>query len=131
MTAALGIWLALPIALVLVGFHLLAPRIRRLRFPGEAATVSFAGGVAASYVFLHLLPELAEGNQAVGELLEDRLDRLDPTPLTDLGIFLIALVGLLASTAWNASPVGGRTAIRRRRRACTASTSAPTSSTAR
>ena len=94
MTAALGIWLTLPITLVLVGFHLLAPRIRRLRFPGEAATVSFAGGVAAW--------------------------ASSSSPWS----------ACWPSTGWNASPARGRTATRRRRRACTASTSAPTPPTA-
>jgi hypothetical protein len=41
-------------------------------------------------VFLHLLPEIAEGNQAIGEALSDTLE---PTPLLDLGIFLVAVAG--------------------------------------
>jgi hypothetical protein len=42
-------------------------------------------------VFLHLLPEIAEGNESIGEALPRVLE---PTPLTDLGIFLGALAGL-------------------------------------
>jgi hypothetical protein len=55
---------ALLIALLLAGLHLSAPAIRRLPLVPEAATGSFAGGLAVSYVFLHVLPELAEGKRA-------------------------------------------------------------------
>jgi hypothetical protein len=84
---------ALVIAVVLAGLHLAAPRIRRLPFVPEAVTGSFAGGLAVAYVFLHLLPELAEGNESVGEALRRVLR---PTPLVDLGIFLVALAGFTA-----------------------------------
>lgn len=84
---------ALALAVVLAVLHLAAPRIRGLPFVPERATGSFAGGLAVSYVFLHLLPEIAEGNEAVGELLSDVVR---PTPLTDLGIFVVALAGFAA-----------------------------------
>jgi hypothetical protein len=84
---------ALLIALVLAALHLAAPRIRRLPFVPERATGSFAGGLAVAYVFLHLLPEIAEGNESIGEALS-RVVR--PTPLLDLGIFLVALAGFTA-----------------------------------
>jgi len=49
--------------------HLLATQIRPL-LSGRAPMVnSFAGGMSASYVFLHLLPELDEGHEVVGELI--------------------------------------------------------------
>lgn len=44
-------------------------------------------------MFLHLLPEVAEGNEAIGEALSDVID---PAPLFDLGIFLVALAGFTA-----------------------------------
>jgi hypothetical protein len=81
---------ALAISLLLVGLHLSAPRIRRLPLVPETATGSFAGGLAVAYVFLHLLPEIAEGNEAIGKALADVVR---PTPLLDLGIFLVALLG--------------------------------------
>lgn len=84
---------ALALAVVLAVLHLAAPRIRRLPLVPEHATASFAGGLAVAYVFLHLLPELAEGNEAIGEALSDVVE---PTPLFDLGIFLVALVGFTA-----------------------------------
>ena len=90
LTTGQSVAAALLIAVLLSGLHLAAPRIRRLPGVPERATGSFAGGLAVAYVFLHLLPEVAEGNEAVGEAL-GRVFR--PTPLSDLGIFLVALAG--------------------------------------
>jgi hypothetical protein len=84
---------ALLITLLLAALHVAAPRVRALPGVPEAAMGSFAGGLAVTYVFLHLLPELAEGNEAIGEALSDVLR---PTPLLDLGVFLVALVGFTA-----------------------------------
>ena len=84
---------ALVIAVVLAALHLAAPHIRRLPLVPERATGSFAGGLAVAYVFLHLLPEIAEGNEAIGEALSAVVE---PTPLVDLGIFLVALAGFAA-----------------------------------
>lgn len=79
-------------ALVLAALHLLAPRIRRLPFVPEEATASFAGGVAVAYVFLHLLPELADGNREIAEVLATEDER---TAFLGLEIFAVALVGFL------------------------------------
>ncbi|KRF08962.1 hypothetical protein ASH00_04605 [Arthrobacter sp. Soil782] len=87
-----SVWIALGLTLVLTALHLAAPRIRRLPFIPERFTASFAGGIATAYVFLHLLPELAAGNEAVGETLQDVLD---PTPLLELVIFFVALSGFI------------------------------------
>ena len=85
-----AVLLALGSTLVLAALHLLAPRIRRLPFVPEHVTASFAGGIAVSYVFLHLLPELAEGNERLREVLKEEGER---SPLLGLEIFLVALVG--------------------------------------
>lgn len=87
-----AVLLALLSALVLAGLHLAAPRIRKLPLVPEHVTASFAGGVAVSYVFLHLLPELSEGSSRVREVLGDESER---TPLLGLEIFAVALVGFL------------------------------------
>jgi hypothetical protein len=89
-TAAVGF--ALLSTLILAALHLLAPHIRRLPIVPEYATASFAGGLAVAYVFLHLLPELAEGNAELAEVLGDQGQR---TPLLGLEIFLVALLGFL------------------------------------
>ncbi|GAA2173745.1 hypothetical protein GCM10009784_09310 [Arthrobacter parietis] len=90
MTFTAALIASLVIALVLAALHLAAPRIRKLPLVPESVTGSFAGGLAVAYVFLHLLPEIAEGNEAIGELLEDTIE---VTPLFDLGIFVVALTG--------------------------------------
>ena len=79
-------------ALALAALHLLAPRIRKLPFVPEPVTASLAGGVAVAYVFLHLLPELAEGNERITAILGDEVPR---SPLLELGIFFVALLGFL------------------------------------
>lgn len=84
---------ALIAAVVLAALHLAAPRIRKLPLVPERVTSSFAGGLAVAYVFLHLLPEIVEGNEAIGEALSDVVE---PTPLVDLGIFVVALAGFAA-----------------------------------
>ena len=87
-----SVWLALGSTLVLMALHLLAPRIRRLPFVPEAATASFAGGIAVAYVVLHLLPQLSAGSREISDLLGDHFE---PTPLTELALFAIALAGFL------------------------------------
>lgn len=101
---------ALAAAVVLAVLHLLAPHIRRLPLVPERATGSFAGGLAVAYVFLHLLPELSEGNDSVGEALDNVVTI---TPLLDLGIFLVALAGFLLfygleRLAQRSEPLGDR-----------------------
>lgn len=71
---------ALASAAVLAVLHLLAPRIRRLPFVPKQAMGSFAGGLAVAYVLLHLLPELSEGNKAVGEALQEVVTRRRTAP---------------------------------------------------
>lgn len=85
-----AVLLALVSALVLAVLHLAAPRIRKLPLVPEQVTASFAGGIAVSYVFLHLLPELTEGNERLSEVLGDQSGR---TPLLGLEIFLVAPIG--------------------------------------
>lgn len=84
---------ALAISAVLAALHLAAPHLRRLPGAPERATGSFAGGLAVAYVFLHLLPEVAAGNEAVGEALADVVE---PGPLFELAIFGVALAGFTA-----------------------------------
>ena len=84
--------LALLSTLALAALHLAAPHIRGLPGVPEYATSSFAGGLAVSYVFLHLLPELSEGNRELAEVLGDTGER---SPLLGLEIFAVALLGFL------------------------------------
>lgn len=81
---------ALVITLALMVSHYLSPLISKIPGAGERRITSFAGGFAVAYVFLHMLPELVEGNAAIGEALKEVVPL---TPLLDLGIFLLALFG--------------------------------------
>ena len=81
---------ALAITLVLMLSHYFSSLVGRVAGGNEKRLRSFAGGVAVSYVFLHMLPELVEGQDSVGQLLR-QVKHL--TPLLDLGIFLVALLG--------------------------------------
>jgi hypothetical protein len=90
LTRAGSLWVTLLFALALAALHLWAPRIRAfLPIPTQAAS-SFGGGVAAAYVFLYLLPRLAEGNQAVARALQERVES---SALSSLGLFFVALLG--------------------------------------
>lgn len=90
MTEPSSVLAGLLVTAVLVVLHLLAPRVHELPGVPQRAIGSFAGGTAVAYVFLHLLPEIAEGGEAVGEALGDVVAI---TPLLDLGIFVVALTG--------------------------------------
>ena len=90
MSVGTSLVLGLVVAIALGVLHWYARRVERLPFVPERAMGSFAAGISVAYVFLHLLPELAEGNIGIARALDDRI-RL--TPLVDLGIFLIALGG--------------------------------------
>lgn len=59
--------LSLLAAAALALVHLFAGRLRFLEGIPRHRWLSFAGGVSVTYVFLHLLPELARGQQAVSE----------------------------------------------------------------
>lgn len=87
-----AVMLALASTVVLIALHLLARRIRSLPLVPEQVTASFAGGLAVAYVFLHLLPEIARGNEELRELFGETGG---PSALLELGIFIVALTGFL------------------------------------
>ncbi len=92
-SAPASVWWGLASTVVLVGAHLGAPQLRRLSGRSEHVTASFAGGLAVAYVFLHLLPEVAHGNERFGEVLDDQIEA---TALIELGLFGVALGGFAA-----------------------------------
>jgi hypothetical protein len=73
-------------AAILVAVHLLAGRIS---FAGgtRSAWLSFAGGISVTYVFLQLLPELAEGQEIVRT-------QWPGLAFIEHHVFLLALAGL-------------------------------------
>jgi len=73
-------------------FHYLSPWFAH-HLPGNGrGFVSFAGGVAVAYVFLHMMPDLVEYNKPIGRFLITN-DWL--TPFTELLIYIVALLGFL------------------------------------
>ena len=86
------LWIAFAATLFLMLFHYLSPWFAN-RLPGKGhAFISFSGGVAVAYVFLHMLPNLVEYNKPMGRFL---LNTQWLTPFTELLIYIIALLGFL------------------------------------
>ena len=86
------LWVALAATLFLILFHYLSPWFANL-LPGNGRVfVSFAGGVAVAYVFLHMLPDLVEYNKPIGQFL---INNQWLTPFTELLIYFVALLGFL------------------------------------
>lgn len=54
--------------LMLIAVHLFTDRLRFLNGTPRSRWLSMAGGVSVAYVFIHLLPELAQGQQVVEEI---------------------------------------------------------------
>ena len=77
-------------ALGLAVVHLSSGRLRFLEGTPRNIWLSVAGGVSVAYVFVHLLPELAEGQEALAEALgeESFLAALESH------VYLLSLVGL-------------------------------------
>jgi hypothetical protein len=78
--------LALGLALALALIHLFAGRLRFLDVIPRSSWLSAASGASVAYVFLHLLPELATGQ----EVLTDAV----PLAFVETHVWIVALVGL-------------------------------------
>ena len=76
-------------AAVLVLVHIFADRLRFLEGTPRSRWLSAAGGISLAYVFLHLMPELAEGQSV---LMEEGLG----LGRIEFEIYGVALIGLLA-----------------------------------
>ncbi len=83
---------AFVITAVLISAHLFATRLVRITWIRSDYFLSFSAGISAAYVFLHMLPELVEGNATIGKLLAG-FDQL--TPFLDLAVFAIAMLGFV------------------------------------
>lgn len=82
------VYAALAAALGLALVHLFAGKLRFLEGIPRSVWLSTAGGVSVAYVFLHLLPELAEGQEQLREALGGVLG------LAERHVYLLALLGL-------------------------------------
>lgn len=73
--------------------HVLVPPLRRrIGSMAEGVVASIGGGIASAYVFVHLLPELARGNEEVAEVLGEHVE---VTALGEVLLFLVAFAGFL------------------------------------
>lgn len=66
-TAELGIVFVIASAILLAAIHLFAGRLHMLDRIPRSRWLSFGGGISVAYVFVHLLPELQEGAEAIEE----------------------------------------------------------------
>ena len=73
---------------VLVAVHLFSYKLRFLDGTPRSIWLSIAGGVSVAYVFVHLLPELGEGQEVIAEAAGEGLAFLE------VHVYLVALVGL-------------------------------------
>ncbi|CAN5851326.1 hypothetical protein BH23GEM7_BH23GEM7_42180 [soil metagenome] len=83
--------LPLPSLLAAAGLamvHLFAGKLRFLDAVPRSRWLSFAGGTSVAYVFVHLLPELVEAQEAVEHAAGEALGFLEHH------VFLLALLGL-------------------------------------
>jgi multisubunit Na+/H+ antiporter MnhB subunit len=80
-------WVALGAA-VLIGIHLIGSTLRFMSIVPRHGLLSFAGGIAVAYVFIHVLPNLAEGASLVEQELGD-------SPIADHVVWLVALGGMV------------------------------------
>ncbi|MEP0547398.1 MAG: hypothetical protein ABJF88_10740 [Rhodothermales bacterium] len=77
-------------ALFLATVHVFAGKLRFLDAVPRSVWLSGAGGASVAYVFLHLLPELAHGQETLAEAMGEALHFLDAH------VWILALVGLSA-----------------------------------
>lgn len=75
-------------ALALAIVHASAGNLRFLHGTPRSRWLSLAGGVSVAYVFVHLLPELSEGQQVLAEAAGGALGFLESH------VYLVALLGL-------------------------------------
>jgi hypothetical protein len=76
--------------LALVAVHFVTPRLRFLSNRPRSIWLSFAGGASLSYVFLHLLPEIAHGQELLAR------EASGEAALLGFEIWGVALAALLA-----------------------------------
>ena len=95
-------WAALGGACALAASHLFVGRLRAKRAWERSGALSLASGISVAYVFIHLLPSLAE-EQRLWELARGgaRLEWLDQQ------VYIGALIGLIAADGINRLALNG------------------------
>ncbi|MGD7045750.1 hypothetical protein [Jeotgalibacillus proteolyticus] len=84
-------WLSLLFAIGFSLIHYSSKYLDFIRDKPQSRVLSFAGGIAVSYVFIHLLPELNHYQHQLEETLQE-----DSLRFVENHIYLIAMIGLAA-----------------------------------
>ncbi|MDQ4107088.1 MAG: hypothetical protein M3157_07965 [Actinomycetota bacterium] len=82
------VFLSVLLVAALVAVHLFAGRLRFLNVIPRSRWLSAASGISVAYVFVHLLPDLAEEQETIREAVGENFAFLEQH------IYLVALVGL-------------------------------------
>lgn len=82
--------LPLTAAVIMAALHFFAGRLRFLDVIPRSRWLSVAGGISVAYVVVHLLPELAEYQESIGEATSPLLASFERH------LYILALVGLAA-----------------------------------
>ncbi|HEV2092161.1 MAG TPA: hypothetical protein VGR18_03235 [Rubrobacter sp.] len=82
--------LSLVLVAALAAVHLFSGRMRFLNASPRSRWLSAAGGVSVAYVFVHLLPDLAEEQETLREAVGEGFTFIE------YHVYLVALVGLAA-----------------------------------
>ncbi|MGC8660208.1 MAG: hypothetical protein ACP5U1_14175 [Desulfomonilaceae bacterium] len=80
---------AFSLAVALAAIHLFAGEIYFLRVAPRSSWLSAAGGASIAYVFVHILPGLAEGPKTLVAT------QFIPLGFAERHVYLIALIGFL------------------------------------
>ncbi len=78
------------LAVGLAAIHLYSGRVRFLDVLPRSRWLSVAGGISVAYVFVHLLPDLAEEQETIREAAGESFNFLE------YHVYLVALIGLAA-----------------------------------
>ena len=74
------VWMVLFTALLVAGLamvHLFSGRVRFLDVLPRSRWLSVAGGISVAYVFVHLLPDLAEEQEAIRQAVGESFNFLE------------------------------------------------------
>lgn len=90
--SATPLWAATAAAVLLALVHVFTPSLRFLGGTPRSAWLSIAGGVAVAYVFVHLLPELATGEDNIRRALGS--GSIGRFGIAERHVYVVALLGL-------------------------------------
>lgn len=89
------LWMAIAGGVLLAVVHVITPSMRFLEGTPRSAWLSIAGGVSVAYVFIHLLPELATGEQHISQAVATVTSSYGGFGFAERHVYLVALLGLV------------------------------------